>query len=56
MSEQNEENAVQDFEADDHLTPEEKLVQLFLMFAFPFLIGFVTWGVIILAYYQWLVY
>ena len=39
-----------------HLTPEEKIFQLFMMIAFPLLIGFVTWGVILLAYYQWLIY
>ncbi len=45
-----------DSQTESHLTAEEKLVQILLMIAFPVLIGFVTWGVMLLAYYQWLVY
>ncbi len=43
-------------EPDGEISFEERVVEIFLTVAFPFLIGFIAWGVIILAYYQWKIY
>lgn len=59
MSQESEQETAQDAASTDQpeeISWETRAVELFLTIGFPFLIGFIAWGVIILAFYQWKIY